>query len=93
MSHEQSNVFLVLQANDDTRPIVEAVINDNPLAKLDEQPGMVRIYAPDTLSVHRETVEELLGRSFDLQELHIHMISISGHVDESDDTLTLTWNH
>jgi phenol/toluene 2-monooxygenase (NADH) P2/A2 len=93
MSREPSNVFLVLQANDDTRPIVEAVINDNPLAKLDEQPGMVRIYAPDTLSVHRETVEELLGRSFDLQELHIHMISISGHVDESDDTLTLTWNH
>ena len=93
MSNEQSNVFLVLQANDDTRPIVEAVVNDNPLAMLDEQPGMVRIFAPGTLSVHRESVEELIGRSFDLQELHIHMISISGHVDESDDTLTLTWNH
>lgn len=93
MSGVQSNVFLVLQANDDTRPIVEAVVNDNPLAKLDEQPGMVRIYAPDTLSVNRQSVEDLIGRSFDLQELHIHMISISGHVDESDDTLTLTWNH
>lgn len=93
MSKDTSNVFLVLQANDDTRPIVEAVVNDNPLAQLDEQPGMVRIFAPDTLSVHRESVEELIGRSFDLQELHIHMISISGHVDESEDTLTLTWNH
>jgi phenol hydroxylase P2 protein len=69
MSTETSNVFLALQANDDT------------------------IDAPDTLSVNRETVEELVGRSFDLQELHIHMISISGHVDETDDTLTLTWNH
>ena len=93
MSTETSNVFLALQANDDTRPIVEAILADNPNAKVDDQPGMVRIYAPDTLSVNRETVEELVGRSFDLQELHIHMISISGHVDETDDTLTLTWNH
>ncbi len=93
MSREQSNVFLALQANDDTRPIVEAIVADNPAAKLDEQPGLVRIYAPDTLSVNRESIEELVGRSFDLQELHIHMISISGHVDETDDTLTLTWNH
>jgi phenol/toluene 2-monooxygenase (NADH) P2/A2 len=93
MRTETSNVFLALQANDDTRPIVEAILADNPNAKVDDQPGMVRIYAPNTLSVNRETVEELVGRSFDLQELHIHMISISGHVDETDDTLTLTWNH
>lgn len=93
MSRETSNVFLALQANDDTRPIVEAIMADNSAAKLDQQPGLVRIFAPNTLSVNRESIEERVGRSFDLQELHIHMISISGHVDETDDTLTLTWNH
>jgi phenol/toluene 2-monooxygenase (NADH) P2/A2 len=92
MSEIQSTVFLVLQANDDTRPIVEAIIQDNPEAKLDEQPGMVRIYAPGSMVLRRETVEEMTGRDFDLQEMHVHMISLSGHVDETDDELTLAWN-
>ncbi|MGQ4828037.1 MmoB/DmpM family protein, partial [Enterococcus faecalis] len=32
-----------------------------------------------------------VGRDFDLQELHINMISLSGHVDETDDELSLSW--
>ena len=32
------------------------------------------------------------GRDFDLQELHINLISLSGHIDETDDELTLHWN-
>jgi hypothetical protein len=38
------------------------------------------------------TVEEKMGRDFDLQELHINLISLTGHVDETDDELTLSWN-
>lgn len=91
MSEVRSTVFLALQANDDTRPVVEAIMADNPEAKLDHQPAMVRISAPGTMIVRRETVEELMGRDFDLQELHINIISLSGHVDESDDELTLSW--
>jgi phenol hydroxylase P2 protein len=91
-SGAESTVFLVLQANDETRNIVSAIVADNPDAKLDEQPGMVRIHAKGTLRVHRETVEELMGRDFDLQELHVNMISLSGHVDETDDSLTISWD-
>jgi len=29
---------------------------------------------------------------FDLQEMHINLISLSGNVVEDDDTLTLSWN-
>ena len=87
-----SNVFLALQANDETRPIVEAILADNAHAQVDEQPGMVRVFAPGRMSLNRHTVEELIGRKFDLQEIHINIISLSGHVDEGDDTLTLTWN-
>ncbi|MAY19817.1 MAG: hypothetical protein CL955_04295 [Erythrobacteraceae bacterium] len=53
---------------------------------------MVRITNKGTMKVVRETVEEEVGREFDLQELHINIISLSGHVDEDDDVLTLTWN-
>lgn len=92
MSEPLSKVFLCLQANDETRGIIEAIRTDNPDAEFDYQPGMVRITNKGTMKVVRETVEEEVGREFDLQELHINIISLSGHVDEDDDVLTLTWN-
>lgn len=93
MSETKSTVFLCLQANDDTRGVIDAIRTDNDHAAFDYQPGMVRITAPGTLTVNRETVEEEVGRVFDLQELHVNMISLSGHVDEDDDRLVLTWDH
>lgn len=93
MTQPKSTVFLCLQANDDTRGVVDAIRETNPDASFDWQPGMVRITAPGTLTVSRESVEQEIGRSFNLQELHINIISLSGHVDEDDDTLCLTWAH
>ena len=87
-----SNVFLVLQANEETRALVEAIQLDNPHAVVVRQPAMIKIDAPDRLDVRRATIEDLLGRSFDLQEMHINLVTLAGHVSEDDDTLTLTWN-
>lgn len=87
-----STVFLVLQANEDTRPIVEAIVIDNPAAVVIRQPAMVKIDAPGRLVVRRDTIEQQLSRAFDLQELHINLVSLSGHVREDEDTLTLNWN-
>lgn len=88
-----STVFLILQANEDTRPIVDAVEIDNPQAAISWQPAMVRIEAPGRLTVSRERIEAQVGRRFDLQELHIHLVSLGGHVDEDEDSLTLHWNN
>lgn len=87
-----STVFIAFQANEETRPIVEAIVADNPAAEVEDHPAMVKISAPGSLSVNRATIEELIGRDFDLQELHINLITLSGHVDEDDDRLTLSWN-
>ena len=87
-----SQVFIAFQTNEDTRPIIEAILADNPHAVLDQQPAMVKIDAEGSLVVRRSTIEELIGRDFDLQELHINLISLTGHVDETDDELTLSWN-
>lgn len=87
-----STVFLILQANEETRPIVDAIELDNPQAAISWQPAMVRIEAPGLLTVSRETIETQVGRRFDLQELHINLVSLGGHVDEDEDTLTLRWN-
>ncbi len=80
-----STVFIAFQANEETRPIIEAILIDNPEAQAEDQPAMVKISAPDRMVINRATVEEQIGRDFDLQELHINLITLSGHVDEDDD--------
>lgn len=87
-----STVFIALQANEETRPIIEAITADNPHAVVHQQPAMVKIDAENRLTIRRSTIEELIGRDFDLQELHINLISLTGNVDESDDELTLSWH-
>lgn len=87
-----STVFLALQTNDDSRSLVEAILADNPHAVLDEQPAMVKINAEGKLVVKRESIEALIGRPYNLQEMQINLITLSGHVDETDDEFTLCWH-
>jgi len=87
-----SNAFIAFQKNEDTRCIVEAIVEDNPNAMVVEQPAMVKVDVPGRLVIKRATVEEKLGRDFNLQELQVHLITLSGHVDESEDEFSLSWN-
>ena len=88
-----SNVFIAFQRTEESRCIIEAVLEDNPDAIVNEQPAMVRIDTEDRLVIRRGTIEEKLGRSFDLQEMQIYLITLTGHIDETDDEFTLSWDH
>ncbi|BCO26133.1 phenol hydroxylase P2 protein [Rhodoferax lithotrophicus] len=88
-----SNVFIAFQRNEETRSIVDAILADNPEAVVNMQPAMVRIDAPNTMVIRRSTVEEQMGRPFDLQELHVNLITLTGHIDETEDEFTLSWKH
>jgi phenol hydroxylase P2 protein len=88
-----SNVFIAFQANEESRPVVEAILADNPAAVAIESPAMVKIDAPGRLTIRRETIENLTGSRFDLQQLHVNLITLSGHIDEDDDQLTLSWTN
>ena len=85
----QIPVFIALQANDDTRPIIEAIGSDNPHARVNAYPAMVKIDAPGRLVIRRSSVEERLGRPWDVQELHLNLISLSGNIDETDEEFRL----
>ncbi|MCF6215926.1 MAG: MmoB/DmpM family protein [Emcibacter sp.] len=85
-------VSITLQNNDDARPIIEAIEKDNPEATVNIYPGMVKIDCEGRLIIKQETVEELLGREWDVQELHLSIISMGGNVDEEDDYFELSWN-
>jgi phenol hydroxylase P2 protein len=52
---------------------------------------MVRVEAEGKLTLKRATVEDLTGQPFNIQQLHVNLISISGHIDEDDDYLTVAW--
>jgi phenol/toluene 2-monooxygenase (NADH) P2/A2 len=88
-----SNVFIAFQRNEETRCIIEAIIEDNPNAIVNEQPAMVKIDAPDSMTIRRATIEDKIGRSFDLQEMQVHLITLSGYIDETDDEFKLSWRH
>ena len=91
MSNTKSNVFLALQTNEDTRPIIEAIQMDNPDAVVNRYPAMVKIDVPGRLVLKRETVESLTGMDFDLQSFHVNLISLAGNIDETEDELVLKW--
>ncbi|MCC7411556.1 MAG: MmoB/DmpM family protein [Gammaproteobacteria bacterium] len=86
-------VFIALQNNEDARPIIDAILEDNPEAICNRSPGMVKIDVPGRLVVRRETVADKLGRDFDLQEIHVHLISMSGNLDEDEDEFVLHWRN
>lgn len=86
-----SKVYIALQDNDESRYIVEAIEDDNPSATVIHQPAMIRIENEHRLIVKRETVEEKIGRDWDIQELHINLITLAGNIDEDDDQLSIEW--
>lgn len=89
MTH-RNNVFIALQTIDGARPVIEAIQSDNPHATVNYQPAMVKIDAPERLVVRRETIEALTGQPYDLREMNIYLISLSGNIEETEQEFILT---
>ncbi len=86
------NVFIALQNNPEAQPIIEAILADNPDAVRSDTPGMVKIDCPKRLVIRRAAVEEQTGNPFNLQDIHLTLISLSGNLEEDDDEFVLHWN-
>lgn len=87
-----AKVYLALQDNDESRYIVEAIAEDNPDATINHMPAMIRIENEGSLVIKRETVEEKMGRDWDVQELQLNMITLGGNVEEDEDQFSIHWN-
>ncbi len=88
-----SNVFIAFQHNEESRPVIDAIVADNPAALVVHSPGLVKIDAPDRLTIRRATIEAQTGRPYDLQAIQVNLVTLSGYIDEDDDQLTLSWGH
>ncbi len=87
-----SKVYLALQDNEQSHYIVEAIEEDNPDVTVIYQPAMIRIEKEGSMVIKRETVEEKMGCDWEVQALHVNLITLGGNVDETEDEFTLTWN-
>jgi phenol hydroxylase P2 protein len=85
-------VFLALQDNEESRPIRESIEADNPLAVITQYPGVYKIDAPGRIVVKRESVESRIGKSWNPQDIHLTLVSLSGNIDETDDYFALERN-
>lgn len=88
-----SLVYINLQDTDYARSIVDAIAQDNPHAVVQHQPSMIRIEAPGRLDIRRETVEQITGSPWDIQEMLMYVITLGGNVEEEDDSFSLHWNN
>jgi phenol hydroxylase P2 protein len=92
-THAATNpVSITLQNTEEARPIVDAIVADNPHATVQHFPAMVKIDCPGRLTINAATVSDRIGRDWDPQELQLSMISLSGNLDEDDDRFELAWN-
>jgi len=87
-----SRVQIALQDNDDSRYIVAAIEQDNPTAVVHYEPAMIRIENEGSLTINRETVCEQMGMEWEVQALHLNLITLTGNIDEDDDYFTIMWN-
>mgnify|MGYP000193024646 CR=1 FL=1 len=88
-----SKVYIALQDNDESRYIVEAIEETNEDCTIIHMPAMVRVEREHKLVISREAVEEKMGRDWNIQELHLNLVTIGGNVDEDDDRLILEWKY
>lgn len=85
-------VSITLQNTEEGRGIVAAILADNPDAVANRYPAMTKIDCPGEMVMNRESISTELGRDYDLQELNLTMVCLSGNVDEDDDRFLLHWN-
>ena len=85
-----SKVFIALQDNEESHYIVEAIEEDNSDCTVIYQPAMIRIEKEGQMVIKRETVEEKMGRDWEVQALHVRVNAGITFIPEDPRTKTAT---
>lgn len=80
-----------IQDNEENRPLIEAIEEDNPDSETLRMPGLVKIRNNRELVIKRETVEKHLGREWETLEFQLAIISMAGNLDIEEDEITVAW--
>jgi len=77
----------VMRAGDVAQAVVEAAEMDNPDKEIevDDKIAYLRISADNELILTKESIEECLGRPFQMQDLEVNLSSFAGQIDADTD--------
>jgi toluene monooxygenase system protein D len=84
----------VLRSSELALAAADAIREDNPNKDVivDDHGGYIRIEAEEGLVLRKATMEEHLGRSFSINEIEHDLISFSGQIELTDDTVRWYFN-
>jgi toluene monooxygenase system protein D len=86
-AYKNNFVGPILRAGDVATAAVEAVHIDNPGKKInvDDRTAYVRIGVERECILKRSTMQELLGRPFEMRELEVNLSSFAGQIETEAD--------
>nr|2BF3_B Chain B, TOLUENE-4-MONOOXYGENASE SYSTEM PROTEIN D [Pseudomonas mendocina] len=84
-----NNVGPIIRGDLVVEPVIETAEIDNPGKEItvEDRRAYVRIAAEGELILTRKTLEEQLGRPFNMQELEINLASFAGQIQADEDQI------
>jgi toluene monooxygenase system protein D len=79
----------VMRAGDLAMAVIEAARVDNPGKEIfiDDKRAYIRIHTEHEMVLHRETIEEELGRPFKMNDLEVDLSSFAGQIESGDNSI------
>ena len=77
----------IVRAGDVADAVAEAARLDNPDREVtvEDHVAYLRVQCVDECIIRRDTVEQTLGRSFEMRELEINLASFAGQIETTSD--------
>ncbi|WP_078119343.1 MmoB/DmpM family protein [Thiosocius teredinicola] len=79
----------VMRAGDLAQAVVEAARLDNPGKEIfvDDKRAYIRIHTEQEMILRQATIEEELGRPFQMNDLEVDLSSFAGQIESGDDSI------
>ncbi len=92
--YRNNRVGPILRSGDVALAAMEAVEVDNPdkEVRIEDRAAYVRIECDGECILTRRTMEEMLGRAFEMRELEVNLSSFAGQIDMSADQVRFYLN-
>ncbi len=88
-AYHNNMVGPVMRAGDLAMAVIEAAKIDNPGKEVfvDDKRAYIRIHTEHEMVLHRDTIENELGRPFKMNDLEVDLSSFAGQIESGDDSI------
>lgn len=92
--YKNNRVGPILRSGDVANAAVEAVELDNPEKEIviEDRTAYIRIQCDDECILTRQSMEEMLGRPFEMRELELNLSSFAGQIDTTPEQVRFYMN-